>query len=77
MIVRRHFPVKATFLIPLVAYSRRDSIVGAGKKALNALLPCLMICRYTDSLGLGLFKRDETVFTIFYYDMRLLDRCAH
>ena len=35
MIVRRHFPANAKFLIPLAAHSRRDSIdsiVGAGKR---------------------------------------------
>ena len=45
MIARRHCLVNAKFLIPLAAHSRRDSIVGGGKKA---LLPYLMICRYTD-----------------------------
>ena len=45
-------------LIPLAAHSRRDSMHCWGGK--KALLSCLMICRYRDWLGLGLFKRNET-----------------
>lgn len=41
MIVGRHFPANAEFLIPLAAHSRRDSICWGGKKA---FLPYMMIC---------------------------------
>ena len=46
MIVRRHFPANAKFLIPLAAHSRRDSMHCWGGK--KALLSYLMICRYRD-----------------------------
>ena len=37
MIVRRHFPVNAEFLIPLAAHSRRDSICWGGKKGVATI----------------------------------------